>query len=408
MKKKYNPLIAWLWVVLITAAIFFVVPLARAIQNFVSEHWDRALFGYSVLFCTGLAFVLVLYFFIFKLKIRSPLNYFILATAAGAYTYFTLRLWNSPEEAIHFLEYGLLGFFLFNALKFRIKDRSIYIVAFLIGCLIGTSDEILQWAVPDRYWDFRDVGLNALSSGLFQFALALGIRPKIISQKIRLRSIRTVSVLLSANILLLGLCFSNTPARISIYTQTFPFLSFLQKEEAMNQFNMKHKDPEIGIFFSRLKLEELLKADRLNAGEYGRILTEWESKDYAQFLRTYTGIWAPFLHEIRVHVYRRDKRYEQALQSEEKKFKERNFFISFKENQILEKYFGHSLRESPYQWNEENRLLAGESIDEAATYRSPVSATLFSPRSEEHLWIGIFLFLSFLLLSNIHLSRKNE
>jgi len=274
--------------------------------------------------------------------------------------------------------------------------------------LIGTFDEILQWAVPGRYWDFRDVGLNALSSGLFQFALALGIRPKIISQKIRFSSVKIVSILLASNIVLIALCISNTPTRVSAYTKTFPFLSFLLKEEAMNQFNMKHEDPEIGAFFSRLSIADLHREDGEKAEEYGKILTEWENKDYAQFLRTYTGIWAPFLHEMRVHVYRRDKRLEQALQSETNGSRKDNLFIAFKENLLLEKYFGSSLNRSPYQWDEETRLQVGKSVDKSAFYKSPVSATLFSPRREGHLWIGFALLLLLILAANIYLFRRIE
>jgi hypothetical protein len=405
MKKKYKPLLAWMAVAICTVSIFFTVTIARAIQNFVSETWSRSLFGYAVLFCTAAALFSTFYIFIFKLKIRSALNYIVLAATAGAYTYFTLQLWETPEEAIHFLEYGLLGFLLFSALKFRTKDKFISISAFLIGCLIGTFDEILQWAVPDRYWDFRDVGLNALSSGLFQFALALGIRPPIISQKVRFRSVKKASALLAANIILLGLCFSNTPARVSSYTRTFPFLSFLLREEAMNQFNKKHEDPEIGVFYSRLTIPNLLREDSERASEYGQILAEWEDRDYAEFLRNYTGIWAPFLHEMRVHVYRRDKRFERALQSEDDNIRDRDLFIAYKENLILEKYFGNTLKESPYLWDEKTRLSAEDSVDTTAPYRSPVSATLFSPKSEKDLWIGILFFLALLLTVNGLLSR---
>ena len=48
---------------------------------------------------------------------------------------------------------------------------SLYLAALSIGCLVGTFDEVLQWMIPDRFWDFQDIGLNALSSGLFQLAL---------------------------------------------------------------------------------------------------------------------------------------------------------------------------------------------------------------------------------------------
>jgi len=400
LKNKYRFYLSWFWVALCSLAIFFTVPLARTIQRFVYDKWGSELFGYAVLTSTGIVFFLALYILFFRLKIRSVLNYIWIFVIGCLYVYFTLRLWEIPEEAVHFLEYGILGFFIFSALKLKIKDKTIFITAFLIGCLIGIFDEILQWTVKERFWDFRDVGLNALSSGLFQAAMWLGIKPKEISQKIQRRSLRTVSIFLAANILLLGLCLSNTPKRVQSYTKALPFLSFLQQEEAMNQFNLKHKDPEIGTFYSRLTIDELISIDRRNAKDYGQILHEWKDKNYAEYLRTHPGIWAPMLYEIRVHIFRRDKRYSRALQAEDEKQKKQNLFIAFKENQILEKYFGQTMKESPYAWSEETTARVEAQIDKNNPYKSPVSASLFSPKSEKQMWIVIFIFLTLLFVAN--------
>ncbi|MGD2295503.1 MAG: hypothetical protein PVF22_06670, partial [Candidatus Aminicenantes bacterium] len=121
MKKKYRIGLAWFYVGLCILAIFFIVPLARTIQRYVSERWGRELFGYTVLLSACMAFLFTLYFLIVKLKIRSFWNYFWLTAVTCAYIYYTLRLWDVPEEAVHFLEYGLLGCLLFNALRYRIK-----------------------------------------------------------------------------------------------------------------------------------------------------------------------------------------------------------------------------------------------------------------------------------------------
>ncbi len=408
MKNKYRTVFSWLWVALCAIAIFLSVPFARIFQKFIVEKWGREPFGYTVLISIGIVFFLALYLLIFKLKIRSASNYIWLFAIGCAYVYFTLGLWAQPEEAIHFLEYGILGFFIFSAFKLKIKDKTIYFTAFLLGCLIGIFDEILQWIVRERYWDFRDVGLNALSSGLFQAAIWFGIKPKEISRKIQPRSLRTVSIYLAANILLLGLCFSNTPKRVQNYTNALPFLSFLQQEEVMNQFNLKHKDPEIGTFYSRLTIEDLLSIDQINAHEYGQVLHDWKDKSYSEYLRAHPGIGMPMLYEIRVHIFRRDKRYERALQTEDKKQKRQNLFIAFKENEILEKYFGHTLKESPYAWSKEFAAQVEAQIDKEISYKSPVSASFFSPKSEKQLWIIILIFLILLFAANWLYVHKNR
>ncbi|MCJ7579893.1 MAG: hypothetical protein MUP98_05095, partial [Candidatus Aminicenantes bacterium] len=213
---------------------------------------------------------------------------------------------------------------------------------------------------------------------------------------------------LAANILLLGLCFSNTPKRVQSYTKALPFLSFLQQEEAMNQFNLKHEDPEIGTFYSRLTLDELLSRDRSHAKDYGRVLHEWKDKDYAEYLRAHPGVWEPMLYEIRVHIFRRDKRYSRALQAEDEKEKKQNFFIAFKENEILEKYFGHTMQESPYAWSIETTARVESQIDKKDPYKSPVSASFFSPKSEKQMWIFVLIFLTLLLGANALYFRKDK
>jgi hypothetical protein len=398
---------AWLWVAVNILAIFLVVPLARTIQKFVSARWGRPFFGYAVLVLTAAAFLAVVYFLIFRLKIRSFSNYAWLSVVAGLYGYFTLQLWRAPEEAVHFLEYGLLGFFLFRALSLSIRDKSIYPTAFLIGSLVGTFDEILQWAMPGRYWDFRDAGLNALAAGLFQIALWKGIKPAIINEKITPRSVRRVSVLLAVNILLLGLCASNTPQRVAAYAARVPGLSFLLKEEPMSEFTQEHQDPEIGVFYSRLSQAELEREDGERSGHWGKILRDWKEKDYALFLREHHPLLHPFLYEMRVHIFRRDRKTEEAGRGGNEKIRREALFVAYKENMILEKYFSRTLEKSTYRWSAEKKAEIAAAVDLTKPYRSPVSAGPFQIK-EKTLWLGIAAILGLLLGLNLGLPRHED
>jgi VanZ family protein len=404
LRKTFVP---WLWVVFCTLSIFLVVPLARTIQKFVSTRWGRSLFGYGVLTATALAFCLVIYILVFRLKVRSPSNYLWLAAVASLYVYFTLQLWRAPEEAVHFLEYGLLGFFLFRALSLTIRDKSIYPTAFLIGSLIGIFDEVLQWMMPGRYWDFRDAGLNALATGLFQIALWKGIKPRVIGGKIGPKSIRRVSILLAANIIFLGLCASNTPRRVASYTRRLPFLSFLVKEEPMSEFTQKHVNPEIGTFYSRLSIADLEKEDVERSDHWGKILKDWKDKDYSLFLREHHPLLHPFLYEMRIHIFRRDRKAEDALKAKDGKSRREALFVAYKENMILEKYFGRTLEVSTYRWSDEKKAEIAASIDPTKPYRSPVSAGPFQIK-ERTLWQGILAGLGLLLGLNLALLSREK
>jgi len=115
-RRRIGPrLFSWLLVSLCILSIFLIVPLARTIQEFVASRWSRSLFGYSVILIVGGTFLALVYTLIFRLKIQSVTNYFWLFLVTALYIYSTLKLWDAPEEAIHFLEYGLLGFLLFRA-----------------------------------------------------------------------------------------------------------------------------------------------------------------------------------------------------------------------------------------------------------------------------------------------------
>jgi hypothetical protein len=60
------------------------------------------------------------------------------------------------EERVHFILFGLFGFF--TLLLFPARR------AYALCLLLGVADESLQWALPDRVGDWRDVGLNLLAA----------------------------------------------------------------------------------------------------------------------------------------------------------------------------------------------------------------------------------------------------
>ncbi len=62
-----------------------------------------------------------------------------------------------PEERIHFLEYFLLGFMV----RWAINGRSRQVV---FAIFIGALDEFIQYLLPQRVGDLRDVIFNMVAS----------------------------------------------------------------------------------------------------------------------------------------------------------------------------------------------------------------------------------------------------
>ena len=235
-KFKAGKLKAWLWVLLCSLAIFSTIPVARSIQKFISHTIGRMFFTYSVVFIVSCGLVVLLYLFVFTFKVRKISQYVWLVICASSYVFLTFEFHRYPEEATHLIEYGVLSYFIFNALQYETRDWTIYIITILIVFFIGTTDEFIQWMIPKRYWDFRDIGTNVAGGLIFQLAIWKGIRPGFINQPVAKTSVKMLLVVLTVNLVFLGLCLSNTPHAVKRYTAVFQSLSWLGTEEPMSNF----------------------------------------------------------------------------------------------------------------------------------------------------------------------------
>lgn len=78
-----------------------------------------------------------------------------------------VRMGIAPLGRTHLFEYGLLAVLIYEALVERKRhDRSVpapAVSAVLITALLGWIDEGVQAFLPNRVYDLRDVGVNALA-----------------------------------------------------------------------------------------------------------------------------------------------------------------------------------------------------------------------------------------------------
>lgn len=67
-------------------------------------------------------------------------------------------------ERIHFLQYALFGLLLFLAMGKPTGKKRLWV---LVGVfLAGLLDETIQWVLPNRYWDIKDVATDFLGGAL--------------------------------------------------------------------------------------------------------------------------------------------------------------------------------------------------------------------------------------------------
>ena len=394
---------SWLYVAIWSLIIFATIPVGRVLQKFVAQRWGRETFTYVVLVGIVIAFGSSI-FYLRRLRAVSRSSYFWLFATAAIFVGYTIYLRNAPEEAVHFLQYGLLGILTYRALAHRFHDVSIYFVAAIICGIIGMLDEIIQWLTPARYWGLHDVWINFVAGSLVQIGIAKGLTPSIIRGMPSRRNLQILCRLGMAAVVLLGFSLLNTPELIGWYADRIPYLGFLKTNESvMAEYGYLYTDPDIGSFRSRFSPSELRQSDRERAKEAAEILDRYQNRDeYREFLKIYTPVSDPFVHEARVHLFRRDGYFSMAKYYKENQelYSTYHLTIAFRENQIMETYFRNTLHHSAYVWSAEKFALAKKHLMHDKEYESRVSKNLITRISTGQL--GSFFVLLIIGLALLH------
>jgi VanZ family protein len=351
-------------------------------------------------------------FYVYRIQLGSRTRYFWLIAVAGIFFFYTLDLGKrNPVESVHFILFGVLGVLVYRALTHRLKDSSIFFAGTIICGCIGITDEFIQWMIPLRIWDITDIGLNLLSAALVQVAIAKGLRPAFILRGISRENMRFMCSLTIAAAAVLGGSLLMTPPRIVWISERIGFLEFLKHNDSvMFEYGYLYEDPEAGVFRSRFMPYELKQIDRIRAVEASEILNKFQDeKSYPLFLGSYTPITDPFVHEARVHLFRRDRYFDAALKvGDNSKWYAPGLTIALRENLIMEKYFYNTLKQSNYIWTEEQLALARQHFLPDYFYDSLVSRDLITRVSEQQA-AGFFMVLILgLILFRWYLGKRPE
>ena len=399
-----SPIRRWLPVVLWVLVIYTTIPFVRALREWYVARWDPAWIGWAVaavLVCAAAATLAILK----QQALPAPRGRTLwIAAATAVFVAWTFSLRRSPEEAVHFLEYGVLAVLIHRALRPSMQSALIFVAAALIGALIGTADEIIQWITPSRYWDWRDLVLNGGAGALTQFILWRATGPA--GHPPDTASLRLVLRLVAAQSLLLILCLANTPERVARYAPSLPGASHLtSSRNPMAEYGHRHTAPGLGTFTSRLTLEELRRQDDGRATEVAGMLDANRHR-YGLFLDTWPVSEDPFTYEARVHLYARDRNLAKA--------RERAFTgavalehlaVAWSENSLMERYFGNTLSRSSYPWDP--KLLGRiESVhDPDLLFRSAAGSHLITFASERTIRFILLVLVAAMIIADLQLGR---
>ncbi len=257
-------------------------------------------------------------------------------------------------EKIHIVEYGLLAFLLYRALRPR-GDLGVVLLPLLWVTLAGTLEEGMQWWVETRTGEIRDIVLNAFSGvcGLvFAFALE---PPEGLSWRLSLRGWRSVG---------------DTAALVTLFLGGFFWFAHL---------GTVVEDPDIGRFRSYFTREELVEASarrtEMWATDPPGELSPWVREDR-------------YLTEAGWHNQHRNQSYEQGL-----------YAWARQTNRILETYYRPYLDLESFRKTGNRRWYPAtlEDVERRApavdprVYFSPVGAKRIYTRPSKPLFLAMVL-----------------
>jgi hypothetical protein len=394
---------ALLWIGLIYASIPFV----RDLREAIAARWSAELIGYGVIgVVIGAAAISTL-----SLRRRSSrvssTDLAWLAAVATVIVVWTRRLMGRPEEAVHFIEYGVLGVLLYLALSLRLTDRSVYVAVVLTGILVGTVDELIQWLVPGRFWDFRDIILNGGAVALVQIAIwRLDRRPRMAPCK---ASARLLCRLAALQVLVFTLCLAATPQRLAHLADHIPLPDRLATgTDAICEYGYRHAVDELTFFKSRLTAEQLARSDSDRAIEVADRLDQNRSAGRLSTTRV-SPVDDPFAYEFRVHLFARGRDLQRARDRATGSPEHRRLMTNaWRENLILERYFGDTLDQASFRWRQRKRQRIEAAQDPNTRFVSRVSAHLITRVSEGRLRIMLVVLFAVLVACDFLLVTRPQ
>jgi hypothetical protein len=332
----------------ITASLAVVLsaPFIGQLRGFIQGAFpDR--YRLIILSLVGLALVVAAQWAVRSITDRRPQRYGLIALAAIVAAGYALATatGNANVDAVerfHFVEYGLLAVLYHRAWGDR-GGTAAFVLPFMATFIVGTMDEAMQWFVPLRVGEWRDIALNAvaIACGLL-FAVAVrraewpvgrdakrpGVSRGVAGGSSRDPALRaTPGLLRSPSLLASGLAVA-------------AFAAFVYVVHAGHEI----RDPAIGVFRSRFTADELLAASADRAAR-------WRTNPPIDVRRLSRE--DQYLAEALWHVQRRNEADRDG-----------GIWAQWKENLILEKYFAPVLDTPTYltpegaRWPDEQRANA--------------------------------------------------
>ena len=131
----------------------------------LSEHTQGSI-GYAGVLAVVLVGAILLVGVVRRVGSSTWVPYAALALVGLVYAHLLSTYSVFPAERLHLVEYGLVGFLLYRALALDMGRNRAYLLGFCLTVAVGIGDELIQLMLPQRFFEMKDVQLNAISAGL--------------------------------------------------------------------------------------------------------------------------------------------------------------------------------------------------------------------------------------------------
>ncbi len=177
--EKKKRFIFWSLLALYVSLIFCFTPYAYPALKFLMDKTKLNLnLGMSLL-----GIFMFIYFFLALIKtknLRTVRASLILIFIAMGYIILFVIFTKNPVERFHLFEYGVLSYFIYQALAIDLHEENLYGWGMIIVILVSSLDELFQVSLPHRFGDLKDIFINSLSGLLGFGALNTTHKPYVI------------------------------------------------------------------------------------------------------------------------------------------------------------------------------------------------------------------------------------
>ncbi len=150
---------AWIAVALYTIVLYSTLTVAFDLYVSVFDRVGKATVSqWMNLSLAGTGALLVLLTVVW---IRPRASGYLALLLIGLSLAFCVSQLPIPAKRFHFFQYAPLTVIIFDSLRFRCSDRSIYVCSMALVTLIGLGDETIQWMLPDRHFGTIDLVINS-------------------------------------------------------------------------------------------------------------------------------------------------------------------------------------------------------------------------------------------------------